>query len=61
MRLAANSIGSSCTYEEIGSEEEVPGGKARSSRAGIEGKPLSHLCIGKSKCSVVALPLVLSL
>lgn len=45
------------TYKETSSEEGVPGGRSWSTRAGIEDKLVSR----KSKCSVVAFLLFLSL
>lgn len=46
LKSAASGIGSSCTYEEMSSEDAVPGGRSRGSRAGIEGKPMSRPCVG---------------
>lgn len=57
MSSAACSFGSHCTRKETSSEEEVPGGRSHSSRAGVEGRPVSW----KSRRSVVPFAFTLSL
>lgn len=56
MSSAACSFGSYCTCKETSSEEEVPGGRSHSSRAGVEGRPVSW----KSQRSVVPFAFTLS-